>query len=191
MASGILRSGGRVQRLIVTGANGAGKSHVAARLSAERPDIPLVSFDSIKLLEGWRQRPRPEIDAKLSRVVAGEAWILEGGPSLLRQALPRAQAVLWLDPPEVARAWRLMIRPWRTLGRTRPELPEGNPDWPLQQYRFAIRSLRNGARFRRTVADALDGANVLEGDMVLWQCRTARQVDAAIHAWGRAAGRAP
>ena len=60
MASGILRSGGRVQRLIVTGANGAGKSHVAARLSAERPDIPLVSFDSIKLLEGWRQRPRPD-----------------------------------------------------------------------------------------------------------------------------------
>lgn len=173
-----------MQRLIVTGANGAGKSHVAARLAALRPEVPLICFDAIKLLDGWRQRPRPEIEAELARVVAGEAWILEGGPSLLAQALPRAQAVLWLDPPELTRARRLLLRPWRNIGRTRPELPEGNRDWPLEQYRFAVRSLRNGAGFRRSIGAALQDP----GDRTLWRCRTPGQIDAALKAWAKGRG---
>ncbi len=167
-----------MQRLIVTGANGAGKSHVAARLAALRPDVPLVSFDAIKLQGDWQQRPRAEIDRDLAQVVARDAWILEGGPSLLTMALPRAEAVLWLDPPESTRALRLLRRPWRHLGQTRPELPDGNRDWPLQQYRFALRSLRKGAAFRRSISEALEGAEV-----ALWRCRSDPEVVRAAEVW--------
>ncbi|MBB95364.1 MAG: DNA topology modulation protein FlaR [Rhodobacteraceae bacterium] len=170
-----------MQRLIVTGANGAGKSHVAARLSALRPDVPLVSFDAIKLLEGWQQRPRVEIEQDLEAAVAGPAWIIEGGPSLLPVALPRAEAVLWLDPPGAVRAGRLLLRPWRNLGRTRPELPKGNRDWPIHQYRFALRSLRKGAVFRQSIAAAVAGA----GHVAVWRCRTAADTRAALDAWAR------
>lgn len=172
-----------MQRLIVTGANGAGKSHIARRLNDLRPEIPLISFDAIKLTSGWKQRPRPEIEAELSDIIATDAWILEGGPSLLHQALPRAQAVIWLDPSELVRAWRLVSRPWRNLGKTRPELPPGNVDWPLQQYRFAFRSIKKRTKFRDYIATTLDAAE----DKTVWHCRSQRQIDDVVDHW-RGAG---
>lgn len=171
-----------MQRLIVTGANGAGKSHISSRMSDARPGIPLVSFDAIKLTSDWKQRPRQEIESTLSNVVAGEAWILEGGPSLLPQALQRAEAVIWLDPPELIRAWRLLIRPWRSFGQTRPELPPGNVDWPLQQYRFALRSIKNGFRFRSYISSCLMDAKPLR----VWHCRNKSQIEIAVDEWRRA-----
>lgn len=173
-----------MQRLIITGVNGAGKSHIASRLRDARPGIPLVSFDAIKLTSDWRQRPRQEIDLALSQVVARDAWILEGGPSLLSQALPRAEAVVWLDPAELVRAWRLLIRPWHGLGKTRPELPPGNVDWPLQQYRFALRSIKNGPRFRSYISSCLVDAKPLR----VWHCRNRSQIEMAVDEWRRAGG---
>lgn len=173
-----------MQRVIVTGANGAGKSHVAARLGAARPDVPVVSFDAIKLTSGWTQRPRAEIDAALARVIEAEAWILDGGPSLLSQALAKADSVIWLDPPELVRVWRLIVRPWRNLGRTRPELPPGNRDWPLEQYRFAVHSIKNRSKFRDSISTALAGAEVWR----VWHCVNQRDIDLAVGEWSRAAG---
>lgn len=171
-----------MRKLIVTGANGSGKSHTAALLHDARPEIPLVSFDAIKLTSDWKQRPRAQIDAKLSKVVATDAWIIEGGPSLLNQALPGADAVIWLDPSAFVRGWRLIIRPWRSFGKTRPELPKGNVDWPVQQYRFAFRSLRNGKNFRNSISTTL--ANVSEKR--IWHCTSQKHVEAAIDEWHRA-----
>lgn len=175
-----------MDRIIVTGANGAGKSHLAMRLAAARPGIPVVSFDAIKLRTGWRQRPRPEIDAALARAIGGEAWILEGGPSMLPRALERADALVWLDPPSHVRAWRLAMRPWRHRGRTRPELPPGNIDRPWEQYRFALRSLRNGAVARRHVADVVERC---DGPGRTWRCRTPRDIERIVQAWAEGASR--
>ncbi|WP_189437665.1 AAA family ATPase [Pseudovibrio japonicus] len=131
-----------MQRVIITGANGTGKSHLAHRFATQRPDLPVISFDSIKLTQNWVQRSEPEIEQALLSTIAKDQWILEGGPSLLHHALPRADCVIWLDPPEWIRAWQLFSRPWRHRGKTRPELPPGNIDWPWQQYRFAFHALK-------------------------------------------------
>lgn len=181
VASPVL-GGSRLRKLIVTGANGSGKSHTAALLHDARPEIPLVSFDAIKLMSDWKQRPRSEIDAKLSKVIATDAWIIEGGPSLLNQALASADAVIWLNPSELVRGWRLIVRPWRSFGKTRPELPKGNVDWPLQQYRFAFRSIRNGKNFRSSISMALDSANGKR----IWHCTSQSQIEVAIDEWHQA-----
>ncbi len=173
-----------MQRLIVTGANGVGKSHLAARLRDARPEIPLISFDAIKLTSKWKQQPRSEVETALSKIVNSDAWILEGGPSLLAQALPRADAVIWLDPSETRRAWRLLSRPWRNFGKSRPELPAGNVDWPLQQYRFAIRSIKNRANFRNHICACVQDAQTPHK----WHCKTVEQVEAAVEEWRRAEG---
>jgi adenylate kinase family enzyme len=173
-----------MQRLIVTGPNGAGKSYVAAQLGAARPDIPIISFDTVKLTRGWKQRPKSEIDAELLRIIEMDTWILEGGPSLLHHAMPRAHGVMWLDPPEWIRAWRLLVRPWRSIGRTRPELPPGNNDWPWEQYRFAIRSLNRRSKFRDDIANFLRQPNTLR----IWHIRSKSEVDAAVEDWRNAKG---
>jgi len=166
-----------MRKVIVTGANGVGKSHFAARLAAARVDLPLISYDALRLKNNWIKRPQIEIEAAFSNLLKTDAWIIEGGPSLLSYALAAAEAVVWLDPPEILRAWRLAIRPWRNMGRTRPELPKGNVDWPLEQYRFALRSLKNRSKFRDGIKSSLSERK----DVHIWHCRFQRDVEKAIY----------
>lgn len=170
-----------MQRIIITGANGAGKSHLAAQCHAVRPDIGVVSYDALRLTDNWVKRPEAEATAALEAAVAQEKWILEGGPSLLSVALPYADAVVWLDPPFMVRAYHLLVRPWKHRGKTRVELPEGNPDRIGEQYRFAWRSLKKERAFRTEITQSLAGA----------QCPvigvTSRvDADSVVSLWGKA-----
>ena len=172
-----------LQRLIVTGPNGAGKSYLAAKLAAIRPDVPIISFDNIKLIKNWEQRPKSQIEVKLLQALQSDAWILEGGPSLLPYAIPYADSLIWLDPPRWVRAWRLAIRPLLNFGRVRPELPAGNIDWPWEQYRFAIRSLRNQTKFQENISSQLAVAD----NMHVWRVRKSGEISSVINAWRMAA----
>lgn len=169
----------KLRKIIITGANGVGKSHLASRMHAIRPDIPLISFDAIKLLTDWQQKPRSEIDEALARNIEKKEWILEGGPSLLAQAIRHAEALIWVDPPEYVRTWQLATRPWKFIGKTRPELPPGNIDWPWQQYKFALHSLKNRMKFRTYIQDVFDNADGLHK----WRCRGESDCAAVIREW--------
>lgn len=168
-----------MEKIIITGANGVGKSHFASRLASARPEVPVIAFDAIKLRSGWQQRPRSETERILEEIIRKPAWILEGGPSLLRLAADRADALVWLDPPEYIRAWQLAVRPWKFLGRTRPEIPPGNVDWPWQQYKFALRSLKRRSKFRKSVSEVFNAADGLQK----WRCRNDSDRMEVIAAW--------
>jgi adenylate kinase family enzyme len=161
-----------LKKIIITGGNGVGKSHFAKQLAMARPEITLISLDAIKLQADWQQRPRAEVEAALASELEKEAWILEGGPSFLLQAVEKADALVWLDPSEHVRTWQLVLRPWKNFGKTRSELPVGNVDWPLQQYLFALRSLRNRSKFRTQISDVFQSTDGIKKgadiDKVTW-----------------------
>ncbi|MGB0659994.1 MAG: hypothetical protein ACPGNV_07415 [Mangrovicoccus sp.] len=90
--------------------------------------------------------------------------------------MPRADAVIWLDPPNYLRAWRLALRPWRNFGMSRPELPLGNRDWPFEQYRFGFKSLKRGAELRAQIAATLQ----THGGTKIWRCKTQTDIEAAV-----------
>ena len=115
----------------------------------------------------------------MAREIDKDAWILEGGPSLLPLAIGKAEALVWLDPPERVRAWQLLTRPLKFLGQTRPELPPGNVDWPWQQYKFALRSLGNRRQFHEAILGAFGGAEGLKK----WRCRSERDRADVIETW--------
>ena len=138
--------------------------------------MAVFSYDALRLTQNWVKRPEEETKRALIAIVQKDAWILEGGPSLLHHALHRCQAVICLDPTERARAWRLAIRPWRNAGRVRPELPDGNVDWPIEQYRFALRSLAQGPHVRKSIERCLR----TQPHIPVWRCRTKKQTDAAL-----------
>lgn len=60
---------------------------------------------------------------------------------MLPLSLSRADGVVWLDLSMTFRARRLFRRPLRSMCRTRKEWPGGNPDWPMEQWRFGWESL--------------------------------------------------
>jgi adenylate kinase family enzyme len=168
-----------MKKLIISGANGVGKSHLARRLKDARPDVPVISYDALRLTTAWQKRPAAEVKAALKAEISKDAWILEGGPSLLPLALDHADGLVWIDPPEALRALRLLVRPWKSLGQTRPELPKGNVDWPIQQYRFAWRSLRKRAKFKSYLRTAFASVTLEQK----WHCRSTSDLDAVIARW--------
>lgn len=143
-------------RIVIVGANGAGKTWMALAL-AQALDQPVIHKDALALTKGWRQRDRATIAAKVLQQTAQSRWILEGGPSVLTpDVLARATLVVWLDMPGWLRGWRVLYRSLRFLGRTRPEHPAGNRDWPgPRQVRFFWRALVGGAQFRMAINAAL------------------------------------
>ncbi len=135
-------------RLIITGANGSGKTHLARKLTERRPDLEVISYDALRLTQNWVKRPEDETAKALISIVQKDSWLLEGGPSLLEHALDRCQGVIWLDLPERLRAWRLAIRPWKNIGCARAELPDGKwighcSNMPLPSKAFEMAILRN------------------------------------------------
>lgn len=148
-------------RVVVVGANGAGKTWFARDLAA-RMGVPVMAKDAMALTTGWQQRPRAQVQAAIADAIMAKAWVLEGGPSILSPlVLDRADLVIWLDLPASVRFWRIVRRSLRYLGRTRPEHPPGNRDWPgRRQFRFAWRALVAGDQFARAINDALAGSAV-------------------------------
>lgn len=72
------------------------------------------------------------------------------------QVLARATVVIWCDAPALLRAFYMLRRSIWFMGRTRPEHPPGNRDWPgRRQTRFLYRALTAGPRFSWSIAQSL------------------------------------
>jgi len=149
-----------MQRVLVVGANGAGKTWLAQRLS-ETLNLPCVNNDALALGHDWSYRAKDVVRQAQASVVAKDGWVFEGGPSLVRpDVLARTQAVIWLDLPAGLRLWRILRRSVQYTGRTRPELPEGNVEWPgRRQFRFGFKAWANDAHVRARIEDGLAAFN--------------------------------
>lgn len=143
------------KRVIVTGANGAGKTWLAVRLG-----LPVIHNDGLALTTGWRHRPSDHVKAARDQAAADPSCVIEGGPSVLSgQAIARAQVIVWLDLPRHLRVARISWRSLRYAGRTRPEHPPGNRDWPgLRQAKFIKQAWVRSVAFQHAVAGGVDRA---------------------------------
>jgi len=113
-----------MKRILVTGNAGSGKSTLA-RCIADRLALPLHGLDCVVWQTGWRKRAALEKSAMISKLVAQEAWVIDG-VSLDVQS--RADAIVFLDVPRRTSFLRVMKRNWRYLFRSRPGLPTGCPE---------------------------------------------------------------
>lgn len=114
-----------MDRVLVRGCSGSGKSTFAAEL-ARRLGVPHVELDGLYHQAGWQPRDDEEFRAAVEAATAGPGWVVDGN---YRQALPalrdRVATVVWLDLPR-ALVFGRMVR--RTLSRMlrREELWNGN-----------------------------------------------------------------
>lgn len=133
-----------VERVLVLGCGGAGKSVFARRLGA-RAGLPVVELDSVFWQPGLVGLSRPEWVARQRELVAGPKWILDGdlGPyDVLEVRLAAADTVVLLNLSPVRCAWRAWRRGrerwafwwwvltyrWRHLPRVRQVLAESGAD---------------------------------------------------------------
>jgi adenylate kinase family enzyme len=118
-----------MERVVVVGSVGAGKSTLATRLS-QRANLPVVHLDLLFWRAGWTPAPRDEALAELAQAVGGERWILEGNFLSSRddgwdERFERADTVVFLDFPRRTCFWHVVKRVVRDRRASRPDLPDG------------------------------------------------------------------
>jgi adenylate kinase family enzyme len=143
-----------VQRVLVIGCSGAGKSTFARELGAST-GLPVIHIDQLFWHPGWVPAPRDVYLARLNGVLAGERWILDGNnPSTLDIRLPRAEAIVWIERPRRICYWRVARRVLGTYGQVRADTAPGCPerfDWDFLKYIWNFPS-----RYRPVMLAALD-----------------------------------
>lgn len=117
-----------MQRIILIGSGGAGKSTLAKQI-AERLDIPVIHLDFHFWNPGWVETPRPEWEKKVTDLLEGQSWVMDGNygnTAALRMAF--ADTIIFLDFPRHLCLWRAIKRIIRYYGRTRPDMGHGCPE---------------------------------------------------------------
>jgi len=126
-----------VERVVVLGPGGAGKTELAHALS-RRTGVPVVHLDLLFWRPGWQLAPRDEARAAVDSVVAEERWILDGNfLSAGDTRFERADTVVFLDLPPTTCIARVLRRAVRDRRRARPDLPAGCPegfDWAFLKW---------------------------------------------------------
>lgn len=136
-----------LQRIVVVGTTGSGKTILAGRLS-HKLGLPHTELDSVNWGPNWTMKPADEFMAAVDEATRGETWVVDGNYSRAREIVwPRADTIVWLDYPLPLLMWRLWLRTLRR-GVLREELWHGNRErlwthfftreslflWQLQTY---------------------------------------------------------
>lgn len=117
-----------MQRVLVIGSPGAGKSTLSHALAA-RTGLPLYHMDKIHWLPDWIERDRAEAMTEVEQVLDQARWIIDGNyGSSLPIRIKRADTVVWLDYPTHVCLGRALKRWWHYRGRSRPDMTDGCPE---------------------------------------------------------------
>jgi len=105
----------RGQRIVIVGSSCAGKSSLAAELSALLA-IPRIELDELYWGPDWNPKSGTEFRRLLAAATEGEAWVADGNYGTVRPLLwPRATMIIWLNLPFPLVLWRAFRR---TLARS-------------------------------------------------------------------------
>ena len=119
-----------MQRVLVMGSSGSGKSTFARRL-ANRTGLPFVSLDALYWQPGWQPSELEPFGLRVAEAASASGWIMDGnymntGAGELRRA--RADTVIWFDLPRYVCMTGIMTRIVSSYGRVRPEMAPGCPE---------------------------------------------------------------
>ncbi len=126
-----------MQRILIIGSGGAGKSTFARQLH-EILKIELIHLDALYWQPGWIEPPKDEWHKTIAELLKRETWIIDGNyGGTLEMRLAACDTVIFLDVPRLVCLWRILKRFIRYRHRRRPDMAADCPeriDWEFIEY---------------------------------------------------------
>ena len=114
-----------MERVLVLGSSGSGKSTFARRLG-EALNLDVIHLDSYYWQPDWTDSSDDQWERILAQLLNRDRWIMDGNyTSSLPQRMARADTVIFLDLSRVLCLWRCFQRYLKYRGGNRPELAQG------------------------------------------------------------------
>jgi adenylate kinase family enzyme len=118
-----------MNRVLVIGASGAGKSSLAAKISAVS-GLPYTPTDDFYWQDNWCPASEESVIAAADRVTAQTRWVLDGNFDDQRHFVwQRADTVVWLDFPRRIIVMRAIRRNLRYLVSQEPICSGNRMTW--------------------------------------------------------------
>lgn len=131
-----------MQRILLLGPGGAGKSTLARRLG-DRLGLPVVHLDREHWQPGWVEPDPAWWASRLAELAAAERWVMDGNYGRhLASRLARADTVLLLLPPTTTCLRRVVGRWLAHRGGTRPDMAPGCPEQVTFEFLHWIATFR-------------------------------------------------
>ena len=117
-----------MERIIIIGCGGAGKSTLARQLGA-LTGLPVVHLDKLFWHPGWVESAKDEIDEKIMTAMEEPRWIIDGNYNrTLPKRLEFCDTVIYLDFSRFACLMGVAKRVLTSYGTVRPDMAEGCPE---------------------------------------------------------------
>ncbi|MEM1216361.1 MAG: DNA topology modulation protein [Bacteroidota bacterium] len=114
-----------MQKVMIIGCCGAGKSTLAKRLH-EQTSLPLYHLDQYYWKPNWQEPTKAEWEPIVHQLAQKKRWIIDGNySSTLDIRLQAADTVIYLDYPTIRCLWRITKRIIKYRGQVRPDMPRG------------------------------------------------------------------
>ena len=118
-----------MQRILIIGNAGAGKSTFAGKLS-EKLELPLVHLDKLYWQDNWEHLRREDFDQALEAELAKPQWILDGNFNrTLPFRLQHCDTVFYFDLPAAVCLLGAVKRTLQNYGKTRKDMGGNCPEY--------------------------------------------------------------
>lgn len=150
-----------MQRIVVIGAGGAGKTVLANRLS-RLLGLPITHLDSLRYTDTWQIVPEDEFVAAQQAVAATGRWVIDGNSlASMPVRFAAADTIVFLDLPARVCLWGVLRRRLRYRGGQHPDGVHDRVTWSFLAYVWRYRR-RTRPRVRRCIADHGRHATLIE-----------------------------
>ena len=117
-----------MQRILVIGSGGAGKSTFSPKLG-EILGLPVIHLDTLFWKPGWVETPKDEWANRIATEIQRPRWIIDGNfGGTMELRLAACDTVIFLNLSRWVCLWRVLYRRIKYHRKGRPDMTAGCPE---------------------------------------------------------------
>lgn len=114
-----------MQKILIIGSGGAGKSTFARRLG-DKTGLEVIHLDQLYWQPNWVETPKDEWQEIVKEILEGDSWILDGNfGGTMEMRIAACDTVFFLEMPRIVCVYRILKRVTKYRNKSRPDMANG------------------------------------------------------------------